>query len=182
MVCRGASELIFRRYQEVHGAAPDLSHDHFLDWGSPSGVQAALGYSRACKRRLFLEAYVDLPIEQELARALGRPFSRRDIIEIGNLAADNAWSMVRLWAETANDLGTDVEIAVSVLTRPLRAMFRRLGVTLYELSPAHAERLPDKGVRWGAYYTKDPVVCAGFIAEGQARLAAVVDRRDRKCA
>ena len=180
MNCRSVNELICRRYEQVHGAAPDLNHDRFLDWGSPTGVRAALGYSRACDRRLFLEAYVDLPIEQELERSLGRPFNRRDIIEIGNLAADNALAMVRLWAETANDLGTDAEIAVSVLTRPLRAMFRRLGVTLYELMPANAERLSDKGIRWGDYYTKDPVVCAGFIAEGQARLASVVDRRDRK--
>lgn len=180
MDCQRVSELICRRYEQVHSAAPDLSHDRFLDWGSSAGVQAALGYSRACDRRLFLEAYMDLPIEQELHRSLGRPFSRRDIIEIGNLAADNAWAMVRLWAETANDLGTAAEIAVSVLTRPLRTMFRRLGVTLYELSPAHAERLPDRGVRWGDYYKQDPVVCAGFIAEGQARLASIVDRRDRK--
>jgi hypothetical protein len=174
------SALICRRYNEVHGAMPEIAYSRFLGSASTSGLQAALGYRRASGQRLFLEAYLDLPIELELSRSLGRLFARHDIVEIGNLAADNAPAMVRLWADTANDLGSDAEVAVAALTRPLRAMFRRLGLTLYEIAPARPERLIDRGAQWGNYYRQDPVVCAGFIAEGQTRLASIIERRDRK--
>jgi len=172
--------LIWRRYNEVHGASLEVAYNCFFSKSSPLGAQAALGYRRASAERLFLENYLDLPIEQELGRALGRSFARHDIVEIGNLAADNALAMVRLWADTANDLGAECEIAVATLTRPLRAMFRRLGLTIYEIAPARSERLADRGASWGGYYEQRPVVCAGYIAEGQSRLTAIVDRHDRK--
>lgn len=179
---REACDLISRRYAEVHGAVTTVDYHDLRVATSTSGERAALGYRRASCQRLFLECYLDRPIEAELKRLLGRPVNRNDIVEIGNLAADNAPAMVRLWADTANDLGGEAEIAVAVLTRQLRAMFRRLGLTLHEIAPARPERLADRGAQWGNYYAQDPVVCAGFILEGQARIAAMIERRDRQSA
>lgn len=177
---REACDLISRRYAEVHSAIPTIEYHHIRVAALESGTSAALGYRRACSQRLFLECYLDRPIETELSRLLGRPIDRKDIVEIGNLAADNALAMVRLWADTANDLGGEAEIAVAVLTRQLRTMFHRLGLKLHEIAPARPEKLADRGVQWGSYYAQDPVVCGGFILEGQARLAAMIERRDRK--
>ncbi len=172
--------LISRRYDEVHGAIPEIAYGSFLSCPSVSGTKAALGYRRASGQRLFLEAYLDRPIEAELADIFGRSVARHDIVEIGNLAADTAPAMIQLWAQTANDLGADAEVAVAVLTRQLRSMFRRLGLTLHEIAPARPERLIDGGARWGAYYAQDPIICAGLIADGQARLAMMSARRERK--
>ena len=86
---------------------------------------------------------------------------------------------IDLWADTANDLGGSAEIAVAVLTAPLRSMFRRLGLRLHEIAAARPERLGASAQQWGSYYQLDPVICAGFISEGQDRLARIVRHRNR---
>lgn len=175
-------ELISRRYHEVHGAIPEIAFGRFISDTSNSSARAVLGYCRADRQPLFLETYLDRPIEAELTEVFGRPIWRNEIVEIGNLASDNALATVQLWAATANDLGGEAEIAVAVLTRQLRTMFRKLGLTLYEIASARPDRLSDRGARWGSYYQQDPVVCAGLISDGQARLSTMLARRERKSA
>lgn len=172
-----ALQLINRRYADVHGAVPGLDYAVFHVHRRAGAIGAALGYRRADSGRLFLEAYLDAPIEELLAVATGRTIVRRDIVEIGNLAADTAPAMVALWTLASNDLAGEAEIAVAVLTAPLRHMFRRLGVTLHILAPATPERLGTAARDWGRYYLNDPQVCAGAIADGQARLARFGMRR-----
>lgn len=173
-------KLISRRYADAHGAMPTVSFTHFHAHGSGTAIGAVLGYRRADLGKLFLEAYLDRPVEDMLGAALGRSFRRHDIVEIGNLAASNAPAMIALWAQASNDLADEAEIAVAVLTAPLRSMFRRLGITLHEIAPARIERLGAEGAQWGRYYASDPVVCAGFIADGQDRLSRLVARRERR--
>ncbi len=174
--------LMSRKYAEAYHASPELNYPELAAQTCNGKASAALGYRRANAGLLFLEVYLDEPIEATLASVFGRTVSRREVVEIGNLASENAPAMVALWAKTANDLGDDAEIAVAVLTAPLRAMFRRLGVTLYELAPARAERIRDAAGSWGDYYRQDPIVCAGLIAEGQSRLTRFSERLMRRCA
>ena len=77
------------------------------------------GAEQTVGERLFLETYLDAPVELMLSGCMGRSVRRADVVEIGNLASCNATAMVALWARTANDLGNDAEIAVAVLTAPL---------------------------------------------------------------
>lgn len=102
---------------------------------------------------------------------------REAIVEIGNLAADNVWSMIALWGEAANDLGGSSEVVVATLTAPLRRMFARMGVPVQELASAKPERLGTDVAAWGSYFALDPVVCAGPIAEGQRAIARFLTRR-----
>ncbi|MGD9812157.1 MAG: thermostable hemolysin [Sphingobium sp.] len=174
-----AQHLIFRRYKAAYGATIVPCFADLAGRAAGDQIVAALGYRRARHEPLFLEAYLDEPIERVLAGVVGRDCRREEIIEIGNLASDNALAMISLWAQAANDLGGEAEIAVAVLTAPLRSMFRRLGVKLYEIAPADPRRLGERASEWGDYYRLDPVVCAGFIADGQDRLARVISRRSR---
>lgn len=175
-------DLVTNRYAARHGASPTVAYADLRGESCGGRVCAALGYRRADRETLFLEAYLDAPVEQVLAEQFQRPVTRADIVEIGNLASCNANAMVTLWARTANDLGHDAEIAVAVLTAPLRKMFNRLGVTLIELAPADPARVASDGSDWGRYYDLDPVVCAGFIADGQERLARFSARLERNAA
>ena len=168
---QSALTMIERRYADVHGAVPNFDFPFLAAHARDGVIGAALGFRRAGEGRLFLEAYLDAPVEVHLSTLLGRRVARHDIVEIGNMAAETASAMVALWARAANDLGNQAEIAVAVLTSSLRTMLRRLGVTLHELAPAQPHRLGVAVARWGRYYTQDPIVCAGFIAEGQAGLA-----------
>lgn len=172
-------QLIGERYRLVHAACPPVAFHDFATRQVGGKISATLGYRRADREQLFLEAYLDKPVEFALTEVIGRRFDRHDIIEIGNLAADNAMAMIGLWADAANDLGNDAEIAVAVLTAPLRSMFRRLGLRLHVIGEARAERLGQAASQWGSYYQLEPVICAGLIAEGQDRLAKILQRRSR---
>jgi hypothetical protein len=58
-------QLIERRYAIAHGAVPAANFPHFcvVDPGGATGPTAALGYRFAANGRLFLEDYLDDPIE-----------------------------------------------------------------------------------------------------------------------
>lgn len=176
MIDGRSGNLVARRYDSVHGASPQSGFVEMLHILKGDMARAVLGYRRAREEALFLEAYLDAPVEQCLTRALGRPVARDSVIELGSLAAVDGFAMVSLWATAANDLGDDCEIAVATLTAPLRRMFARMGVPLYRLAPASIDRVADPE-RWGRYYDSDPIVCAGFIAEGQRAIASYLAPR-----
>jgi len=169
--------LIKPKYREVLGARLSPSFETFMHVGSRAANGAALGYQRAGSEPLFLERYLDCPIEAAVTAALGREVERSAIVEIGNFAAVDAMAMVALWGAAANDLGERSEVAVATLTAPLRGMFARIGVPLHPLAAARPERMGSGAQDWGRYYELDPQVCAGVIAEGQAAITVFLARR-----
>jgi hypothetical protein len=56
-------------------------------------------------------------------------------------------------------------------------MLRRIGITLHELTPALPDRLGAARAAWGSYYSNDPVVCAGELADARRQLAKFMARR-----
>lgn len=171
--------FIDERFRHAYGAR---NCSAFADYLALETGRAALGYRRARDESLFVEHYLEQPVEQAVSVALGCPIERERIVEIGNLAADNAWSMLALWGEAANDLGGSSEVAVATLTAPLRRMFERIGIPLHVLAPATAASLGAAAADWGSYYLADPWVCASWICEGQRAIAELVANRRRNVA
>lgn len=172
--------LIRQRYQDVLGARLTPAYRSYLSRQARGASAAALGYRRAGAEPLFLERYLDQPVEAEVSAAFGQRVAREAIVEIGNFAADNAMAMIALWGDAANDLGGSSEVAVATLTAPLRRMFARIGLPLKVLGPALASRLGEEAAEWGHYYELDPMVCAGIISEGQQAINAFLQRRQRQ--
>lgn len=161
---RAASRLLVQtRYRAVHGAEPADDYPAYLTIGSPEAPRAVLGYRNGESGPLFLEAYLDEPIEAALTRTLGRPVPRGRIVELGDHASHRPGATLALWREAAAALEGQADVAVAVLTRPLRAIFARLNLNLSILAPARREALGEAGARWGRYYDADPLVCAGQI-------------------
>jgi Thermostable hemolysin len=102
---------------------------HFLPYllGIRDGLarwQAAAGYAAAGVQTLFLEQYLDQPIECALAAALGRPIARPGIVEVGNLAAISAGMARTIIPQLARHLHRLGYIWVVVTaTRALRNSF-----------------------------------------------------------
>jgi len=172
--------FIQTRYAAVHGATASVSYSRFMSCMSSARQGAALGFRRASEGPLFLEVYLDAPIEQVLTEQLAWQVRRARVVEIGSLAANSPQDLIRLRCAAACELVEESDVGVAVLTQRLRKMLRRIGVTLYELAPAMPERLGSQSTCWGRYYSNDPVVCASELADARRQLARFVARR--RCA
>jgi hypothetical protein len=59
-------------------------------------------------------------------------------------------------------------------------MFRRIGLPFVVLASARPERLACRTDDWGSYYSCDPEVCAGVIADGQAAIEDFLRGRNQR--
>jgi hypothetical protein len=132
-------------------------------------IHAAVGFRLASDGPLFLERYLDEPIEAVLAAA------RAGVAEIGNLASASAGASLFLFMALArhlHQLGCDH--AVATATRQLRRSFGRVGFPTRTLTTADPTRLGAEAKDWGGYYERDPEVLAGAIAPALAPLSQLL--------
>ncbi len=131
-------------------------------------LKAVLGFRYADDTPLFLENYLDRPVEQLLAARLKRPVDRSSLVEVGNLAVTTPgggrWLITALTAYLST---TGSEWALFTIGPAMHNAFSRLGLELIDLAPARRESLPlEEQSRWGSYYDQKPRVMAGRIAQG----------------
>lgn len=124
---------------------------------------AAFGLRSAAQESLFLETYLDHPVEQQLAATTGVAARRDEIVEVGNLAGRHPGALrmlIRMLAETLPGFGA--RWVVFTGGPNLINGFERLGVPLLTLADARVERLPaEERGDWGRYYESEPhVMCA----------------------
>jgi hypothetical protein len=137
--------------------------------GDDAHVAAAAGY-RIATQPLFLETYLDQPVDELLARHGARP-ARERIVEVGHLAAARSGEGRRLILRLAEEFARlDVEWVVGTLTEELRQLFHRMGIAPIALGAADPSRLGAAAADWGSYYDHRPVVLAGNLAVALRRL------------
>jgi len=162
--------FVSTRFDQAFGATADPAYPAWQVRGAGgrgASEAAALGYRPAADQRLFLEAYLDRPIEQAVSERLGRPVDRAEIVEIGCLASTSPVALIHLWHDTATTLGARHTLVAATVTATVRRLLGRAGVPLVEIARADPGRLAD-AARWGRYYDDDPRVCVGVIADGIA--------------
>ena len=132
---------------------------------------AALGFTDAAARPLFLEQYLDMPIEQAIAMHTGHVVPRSQIVEVGNLAARHAGSARLLIAHATRHLHEQgYRWVCFTATASLLNSFVRLNLHPTVVAQADPSKLADGGQNWGRYYDTQPQVMIGHIASGHARL------------
>jgi len=153
--------------REVYGAAfdaqPGSLHDRLLSLRDDSGGTLGLiGASCAADHeKLFVEQYLDEPVERIWSRRLGRRVARAEIVEVGNLAARRTGFGPWLVTALAQHLCSQRRpFTVFAATASLRAFFEHLGVTLHDHGAADPARLDHDAACWGRYYESDPRVCS----------------------
>jgi hypothetical protein len=128
-------------------------------------IHAAVGFRLAAGASLFLERYLDDPIEAALSRAVGAAIPRGGVAEIGGLASQSAGASLFLFMALARYLDQQgCDYAVATATRQLRRTFARVGFSTHRLTAADPARLGPDAKDWGGYYERDPEVLAGAIA------------------
>ena len=125
---------------------------------------AAAGWRGANTEPLFLERYLDAPIESILATLTGQPLERQRIVEVGNLASEKPGGSLHVILNLARGLDqAGYEWVVFTATQELIAIFAKLGLPLLALAKADPARLGRDAGDWGSYYETGPVVVAGRI-------------------
>lgn len=159
-------------YARTYGA--DLRH--FLPTligleSADQRVLGAMGLRRAAAERLFLEQYLDTPVERVLAERLGHPVGRRDVVELGNLAAGSPGAARTLIVALAGYLrGAGVHWVVLTAVPSVRNAFRRMNLFLIDLAAADGARLGAERASWGSYYDHHPTVVACNVEHSDRRL------------
>ena len=133
---------------------------------------AAAGYRCAGEHALFLERYLDRPVELLLAAGDPAAPARERIVEVGHLAAARAGQGRRLILQLGPHLAAQgFDWVVSTLTQELRHLFVRLGIVPVPLGRADPALLGAEAAEWGSYYAHHPLVLAGQVAPALQVLA-----------
>lgn len=139
-------------------------------------IEGALGL-RTAQGRLFVEQYLDQPIEEAIHAATGERVERTSIVEVGHFAGIRPGTMRAMIVLLTERLHREGAAWVAFAgTRALRNAFLRMNLEPVALCAAACERLPEdqRGV-WGTYYRNDPWVYVGPVHEGVRALGASID-------
>lgn len=131
----------------------------------------ACGLKLASTECLYLEQYLDHPIEAAIETRLGVRARRDRIVEVGNLACSEPGNARLMFAALCRLLCDNaLDYVVFTGTAKLRNSFHRLHLTPVELAPAQADKVGDDASAWGAYYHCQPKVMVGDLGLGRQAL------------
>ncbi len=128
-----------------------------------SGVlMAAFGLKKAAEGPLFLEQYLDEPIESLISKKLCKHIRRDEITKIGNLAVANPRNAGILIAHVIqHSLDIGIEWCVATAHHSLQNGLIKGGRDVYPLFNADKARLSEQEqAKWGSYYKHMPQVVA----------------------
>ncbi len=171
---REVENFIHQRFAESHNA--NISHfmpyllrireDGSGAWRAVAGLRPA-ATSRG-NQPLFLERYLDQPVEQTIFRTTDSAVDRQKIVEIGNLAETSpGGGRHAIIALTGFLAGYGFHWVVFTAIPRLANAFPRLGMEPTPLATASPDKLSAKERKeWGNYYDEHPTVLCGRISDG----------------
>ncbi|HKS55412.1 MAG TPA: thermostable hemolysin [Steroidobacteraceae bacterium] len=164
---RRLERFIQRVFARHHGATVHAFMPTLLAMeGQRNRVCGVVGFRRAATEPLFLERYLDMPIELALGERAGFSVPRTEIVEVGNLASSSCRAACQLVAALPRVLLADGNRwIVFTATAAVRGMLAKFRAPVIELAAATRDRLDD-GDEWGRYYDTDPRVIAGYLPDG----------------
>lgn len=117
-------------------------------------------------RPLFLEQYLDEPVQTLISHHFGCEIQRAQLVELGGFAVRRGALALPFMSLVAPALVAEgFTCAVATATMPVRRCVSRLGVPFKRLAAAEEGRLQADDTRWGRYYQMRPAVIAGRIGE-----------------
>ena len=132
---------------------------------------AVAGVRPALDGGLFVEKYLDEPVEQILNPLSPTLVSRSDIVEIGNLVSTHRGAcqlFFTLHAAMLYEAG--FKWAVFAATDQVEKIVNKLNFVTFSLGAADPACLGEDAARWGRYYDRRPTVLAADVAATVARL------------
>jgi len=174
-----AETFVRKAFDVAYGARIGHFLPNLMALRNDSGrLLAVLGLRETGSEPLFLEQYLDRPVEQALSAPAACPVDRDSLVEVGNFAVGAAgggrWLITAL---TAYLYAAGHSWTVFTCGTELRNAFRRLGIELLDLGVADPNRL-DAHARaaWGSYYDQKPRVMAANVAHSHQILSTLFEK------
>jgi len=165
--CETVSQFIRDRFARDHDAHLTHLMPRLFSIAASDGEMIAAFGLREAAAPLFMECYLDEPVEDRISRLSGRRVRREAIIEVGNMAARLGGARAMITALTAHLHAAGFEWVTFTGVATLRAAFRRLGLHPIEIAAARPERLSEtERQSWGRYFESKPIVMAGYVPHG----------------
>ncbi|MGH1460766.1 MAG: thermostable hemolysin [Neptuniibacter sp.] len=160
-----------QRFKAAYGAdIKDFLPNMIALVDSNNRLQASAGFQSAAATSLYLEHYLDKPIEATIADRLNVSIPRRnEILEVGNLASLSAGATRRLILNLACYFQSQgFKWLVITATPQVKHSFEKLnvGLNLHSICPASLDAVSTSETNWGNYYDHDPEVYVGDIDSG----------------
>ena len=166
-----AQDFIKRIFSDRYNAQVTTFTPNLMVLEQRGAIVAAAGWRSAQEAPLFLERYLDEPIEQAMAHLAPCPIGRHRIVEVGHLAAQKPGSSLFLFRALASHLHAEgFEWVASTATQELIGLFAKLGLPPLALAAANPERLNGQADHWGSYYDTQPIVAVGKIKAALQRM------------
>jgi hypothetical protein len=160
-----AEAFVRNRFLRTHGAyiatfMPTL----LLLRGTHGELAAVAGFRSAAQEPLFLERYLDIPIEQALAAQVAGNVRRAEILEVGNFAAlDSRRARILMSFMPNYFLGRGARWLAFTATTAIRGILAAMGGRCIEVGTANSACVAGGIDEWGRYYSTDPRVMAGYL-------------------
>lgn len=156
---------VAKQFEATYGANINEFMPLFMSLGCNDRFSAVTGIKPVEEKRLFLEQYLEQPIEQAVARVFETPANRLSVVEIGNLAATQRGSSQLLFVLLAATLHRAGFRWITFTATPqVRKTINRLGFELRIIDEAKPERLGQSALQqWGSYYQTKPLVVVGDL-------------------
>ena len=165
--------FIAQKFERQHSAQIHQFLPYLLTLRDSDQLAAVVGLRPALDGELFLERYLDDPIEQAISQAFWTPVDSDRIVEIGNLAATTPESACMLFAILANVLHrAGLRWVVCTATPQVKSMLDKLQFPSRTICNADSTRLVDDASQWGDYYATRPQVIVGDSEAAAYRVAS----------
>jgi len=163
--------FIKRIYSRAYNASIEVHYPILLSVRDrQDNILAALGFRYAMHENLFLEQYLQKPVEQIL------DVPRNEITEIGNLASVGGGASIFLFAAVTAYLNSiNQNYAVITGTRMIHHRLKMLGIRPRILAQADPGLLVKSHEDWGTYYSTQPHVLTGRLDQAYKRLQFILN-------
>ncbi len=123
---------------------------------------AACGFVSAALGPLFLEEYLDQPVEALISARTGLTVRRDDVVGVGNFSATEPGTSRYLITAIIDQLhATSNQWAVFTAVPVVRNAFIKMGLKPVILGEPDKSRLsPEEQAEWGSYYAQKPQIMA----------------------
>ncbi len=162
---------IANAFARAYGAEVSQFAPYLMSMVCAGSVSAAAGVRPANLGPLFLEQYLDVPVERLLSDYYQTDIGRDDIFELGNLAALRPGVCQLLYLVMAGVMErTRMNHVVFAGTRQVAKGLAKLGFNTRTFAPAEPARLNGDATNWGSYYDNEPKIMAIDLAESMIAL------------